>query len=285
MNDADHLKRLISIYRQGLQIRQEQLARAGSTPDPSIILDIERLETTITELQQELKAVPGSDDVAPDKTWSRGYRYLKAEYSYRFSPDDIRRQEFRSKVQLEALRDGVDIIKDRYSWTGGGEQSAPVTRHHRYVVFHPSVEMNGSQYYYTHLGGEMVRGQKKEVSHYIDLFDQQRSFNSFFNRSVAIETLSLTLKVIIPEKYADTLREINFRTIDLGEDRTIALKRLIMTRAAALLPGLKMIHSRGDSTPSNGIGITNAISNQTKAPPDPVMLRRGLGYAYQRRLR
>lgn len=230
--EIDHLKQLISIYKRRLHIREEQLALAGSTPDPAITIDIERLKKMITELQEQLATLPEieviaakpPEEKAADKTWSRGYRYLKAEYIYTFSPDDIRKQEFQSTVRLQAVRDGVEVIKDRYSWTGSGEQSTPTTRYHRYVVFQPPVDVAGGKYYYTHLGDEMVRDQKKTVSHYIDLFDEKGNFKSFFSRRVVEETLSLTLKVIIPPKYADTLGEIKFQTRDLVEDRTIASK-------------------------------------------------------------
>lgn len=129
------------------------------------------------------------------------YRWISAEYEYRFDPLDLRRQTQLIKVRIRARRNNVCCFGNSYSWSGTGESGIRViSAGHRYVGEAPADDSKKA--YWVHLDSPLNRGEEAEIHVEQDLFDERRSLLPILTKRVSEPLDALVLRAVFPRSAA-----------------------------------------------------------------------------------
>ena len=127
-----------------------------------------------------------------------GYRWVSAEYVYRFDPLDLRNQTQVINIKIRALRDNVCCFENSYYWSGTGNSEVRVTSAgHRYVGEVPADD--SKKLYWIHLDTPLSRGEEADIQVQQELFDDRRSLKPMLTKRVSQRLDSLTLKAVFPQ--------------------------------------------------------------------------------------
>lgn len=140
----------------------------------------------------------------------RGYRWVRVEYLYCIEDEALKNHSQTIKLVLIPTRRGVNIIENKYLWTGHGHEETP-------VLLSPGHELMGSitkqqfyyryrnyKYYYIYLGHELPIGEEIEVEIKQKLHDQDNRFEPYLAKNVTEPIKNLKLRVQIPIKCVPT---------------------------------------------------------------------------------
>jgi len=129
------------------------------------------------------------------------YRWIAAEYVYRFDPADLRKQTQLIKVKIRARRHNVCCFENSYFWSGTGESAVRVVSNgHRYVGEAPADD--SKRRYWVHLDTPLSRGEEAEIHLEQDLFDDRRSLRPILAKKVSEPLDVLVLRAVFPRAAA-----------------------------------------------------------------------------------
>jgi hypothetical protein len=126
------------------------------------------------------------------------YTWESAEYVYRFDRDDPRRQVQFTKIKIRANRDDVAFFRNRYYWTGQGENRLRVLGSGQRIVAEGVATDSQRRYYYVLLERPLSRGQTAIIHIRQDLFDTGHTFHPVLAKSLNEPVGELTLRVVYP---------------------------------------------------------------------------------------
>lgn len=130
--------------------------------------------------------------------WSvRGYRWVQAEYEYHILDDHGHHQQTLD-LEVEATRNGVAMIQNRYQWTGRGEIELPRVTSAGQKLHGPVIRKRSWDYYYVDLGREFNVGERVNVGVTQSLLDVEGSFEPFLAKTVTEPVDKLVLRAIFP---------------------------------------------------------------------------------------
>lgn len=128
-----------------------------------------------------------------------GYRWISAEYEYRFANDDLRNQTQLIRIRIRATRNNVCCFENSYYWSGTGDTSIQVnSAGHRYVGEVPADD--SKRMYWIHLDSSLNRGDETEIEVEQSLFDERRSLKPMLTKRVSGGLGALTLKAVFPQR-------------------------------------------------------------------------------------
>jgi len=126
------------------------------------------------------------------------YRWVAAEYVYRFEADDLRRQRQTIMVRIRARRNNVCCFENSYYWSGSGRSDVKVvSKGHRFVGEVPADD--SKKLYWIHLDTPLDRGDEAEIHIEQSLFDAQWSLKPMLTKRVSSRLDELTLKAVFPQ--------------------------------------------------------------------------------------
>jgi uncharacterized membrane protein YbaN (DUF454 family) len=126
------------------------------------------------------------------------YRWLSAEYIYKFAADDLRRQTQIIKIRIRANRDNVTIFHNSYYRTGVGESEIRIVGSSGHKVCQAQAKGSGRRNYYVHLQQPLGRNQETVIHLEQSLFDEDRKFMPILAKRVSEPVDKLTLRVVFP---------------------------------------------------------------------------------------
>ncbi|GLY04597.1 MULTISPECIES: hypothetical protein [Actinoplanes] len=131
------------------------------------------------------------------------YSWESAEYVYEFDPHDVLKQQQTVKVTIRANKNKVERFRNRYIWSGTGENPPPrVLGGHTLV---PEISRPGLsawdlpwRYYYIVLDRPLNKGATADLEILQDLHDVDRTFRPTLAKTVTDPLGTLKLRVIFP---------------------------------------------------------------------------------------
>ncbi|MCW6007978.1 hypothetical protein K1W54_26045 [Micromonospora sp. CPCC 205371] len=126
------------------------------------------------------------------------YTWESAEYEYRFDRDDPRRHVQVTKIKIRANRDDVALFRNRYHWTGQGENRLRVLSVGHRIVAEGVTPESQRRYYYVLLDRPLNRGQTAVIHIRQDLYDAGYAFHPVLAKSLNEPVGELTLRVVYP---------------------------------------------------------------------------------------
>lgn len=179
-----------------------------------------------------------------------GYRWVSAEYVYRFDAVDLRKQTQDIRITIKARRDNVCCFENSYGWSGAGDSAVRVVSPgHRFVGEVPADEWR--RLYWVHLDTPLNRGDTAEIHVRQNLFDDRRNLRPILTKRISEPLDALTLKVVFPRSAAPP-------TVEARE--TVYAKKAPHWRAVQM----DVPHWGGDSTQAE----------VSYSPPRPRLRRR-----------
>jgi len=135
---------------------------------------------------------------SPTKWLLRGYRWVRAEYSYHIHDDDPKHHSQIVTIQLEALRPGVDHFENRYLWSGKGQEAEPEILSPGHNLMTPVVQLGMWKHYYVYLGRELAVGERVDITILQEFYDSEGKFEPFLAKAVVEPLDHLVLCATVP---------------------------------------------------------------------------------------
>jgi hypothetical protein len=132
------------------------------------------------------------------------YRWVSAEYVYKFDADDLRRQTQVIKIRIKANRDNVTEFHNSYYWTGDGSSDIRVVGANGHKVCQTEAKDSGRRNYYVHLGRPLSRNEETVIHLEQTLFDANMRFQPILAKKVSEPVDKLTLRVVFPRSAQPT---------------------------------------------------------------------------------
>ncbi|BAL91186.1 hypothetical protein AMIS_59660 [Actinoplanes missouriensis 431] len=129
------------------------------------------------------------------------YRWVSAEYIYRFDAADLRRQTQTIKIRIRANRDNVNLFHNTYRWTGVGTSTVRVANGSQRIC-ETREKISGRRHYYVHLDQPLSKGEETLIHLEQELFDASGEFEPILAKIVSSPLAKLTLKVVFPSDQA-----------------------------------------------------------------------------------
>ncbi|GLI02946.1 hypothetical protein Pa4123_82240 [Phytohabitans aurantiacus] len=130
------------------------------------------------------------------------YDWESAEYEYRFDKDDPRQHSQTTRITIRANRDGVELFKNRYRWTGNGKSEITILTPRQRLLTEWSSREAGWRYYYVMLDHPLKKGEPATIHIQHELYDSSNTFDPIVAKNVIEPLTSLKLRVIYPESLA-----------------------------------------------------------------------------------
>jgi hypothetical protein len=102
-----------------------------------------------------------------------GYRMERKEMIYRIT-DDLNHHVFESKDTIRVVRDGLNHVERRFSWTGRGKRTVAATSKGHFMMG-PEQRYGQWDYFYVFLGRPFAKGEPVEVAYMLDLYPEHFS--------------------------------------------------------------------------------------------------------------
>jgi hypothetical protein len=128
----------------------------------------------------------------------RGYRWVKATYTYRVSADDPHYHQQTGDIVIRAIRDGVRAFSNQYRWSGSGGDDGPIVTSPGHSLAGPIRQSVAWKTYDVHLDPALRKGETTTISVLQVLHDSGERFESFLAKSVHEPIQALTLRVELP---------------------------------------------------------------------------------------
>jgi hypothetical protein len=128
----------------------------------------------------------------------RGYRWLRATYTYRVSADDPHFHEQTADIVIRALRDGVRTFSNQYRWSGSGSDDGPIVTSPGHTLAGPIRQSLAWKAYDIHLDPSLRKGDSATVSLLQVLHDRNELFECFLAKTVHEPIRTLILRVELP---------------------------------------------------------------------------------------
>lgn len=153
----------------------------------------------------------------------RGYQLLSAEYVYEIHDNQAIHYSQTTTIRLKALRYGVEILEQRYNWTGIGEEGKPQIisqdSRNKFIGFvETSPSANDWRYFYIHFGHRLVAGEKTEVKVVQHFYDYQHHSTRRLSKTITEPLDELVLCVKMPRGLFPT----NIRFTEYSSNQTDA---------------------------------------------------------------
>lgn len=132
------------------------------------------------------------------------YRWVSAEYVYKFDVDDLRRHTQVIKIRIKANRDNVTEFHNSYYWTGEGTSDIRVVGTNGHKVCQTEAKDSGRRNYYVHLGRPLSRNEETVIHLEQALFDENMRFVPILAKKVSEPVDKLTLRVVFPRSAQPT---------------------------------------------------------------------------------
>jgi hypothetical protein len=130
----------------------------------------------------------------------RGYRWVRATYTYTVSRDDWHFHHQDVEIEIQAIRHGVRTFSNQYSWTGSGDEEGPIVTSQGHTVLAPPRRALGWRSYDVTFNPALRKGQTTTITLVQVLHDTGEKFEPFLAKTV-LETMGeLVLRVDLPRE-------------------------------------------------------------------------------------
>jgi hypothetical protein len=126
------------------------------------------------------------------------YRWVSAEYIYKFEADDLRKQTQTIKIRIRANRDNVSQFHNSYYWTGSGNSGIRVVGSNGHQVCQTQAKDSARRNYYVHLQRPLAKNEEAVIHLEQTLFDRDLKFRPILAKRVSEPVDKLTLRVVFP---------------------------------------------------------------------------------------
>lgn len=122
------------------------------------------------------------------------FRVLNKSVVYEYQ--NLTHMTYKKIYKLKALRRGLQVFPDRYSWTGTGPVTVRSVR--RDQVFHETERINVWHYYEVRFGRTLSKGEEVDIEIVWDLEDAAHTAVPFLSADIVEPTDKLSLTVALP---------------------------------------------------------------------------------------
>jgi len=120
--------------------------------------------------------------------------WKKAKYSFQIFEDNVSMQQV-AEITVQALRDGIDRLQNKYYWTGRGEMRLEILSKGHHLLGKPVLK-EAWHYYDVSLGRSLRAGETETVVIRQTMRDTAGTFEPILTKTVTEPLEHLTLEVI-----------------------------------------------------------------------------------------
>lgn len=160
----------------------------------------------------------------------RGYRWVRAEFTYSIDETDDRKHIQDIEIEIEAMRPRISSIENRYQWSGSGRSKPILLGNPKHKILGSTIRRGMWEYYYVYLGRELEVGDREIIKIHQEFYDTRRQFQPFLAKTVVELLGNLTLRVKLP-----TARKAAVKSISLEETSGIApIQTRVSTKSGSI---------------------------------------------------